>query len=259
MKKIISCYFILFLISFVDLGAVYLYPVQANEIKDIDPQVLLKEIDDNLWSNTKHIEGKLIVDNGRRVRTMEVETWMEGVIKSYSYYKSPARERGTKMLKLDRKLWMYTPQTDRKILIAGHLLRQSMMGSDLSYEDMLEDKKLSVTYSAKVSGIEDLEGIQSLILDLTALEPNYTYQSRRVWTDPKKKIVLREERFAKSGKLLKKIEFKDYFPIEGRLFPRQMIFRDMLKENTQTIYQFDEIHFDVTIPKKYFSKRVLKR
>ncbi len=259
MEKRVFYNLLLALIFFAGLSSLNISFVYSNELEDIDPQVLLKEIDDNLWSNTKHIEGKLIVDNGRRVRTMEVETWMEGVVKSYSYYKSPARERGTKMLKLDRKLWMYTPQTDRKILIAGHLLRQSMMGSDLSYEDMLEDKKLSISYSAKISGVENIEGIQSMVLDLTALEPQYTYQFRKVWTDPKKKIVLKEERFAKSGKLLKKIEFKDYFPIEGRLFPRRMIFRDMLKENTQTIYQFDEIHFDVNIPKKYFSKRVLKR
>ena len=79
---------------------------------------------------------------------------MEGVERSYSFYKAPPRERGTKMLKIGSKLWMYTPRTDRKILIAGHMLRQSMMGSDLSYEDMMEDKKLSHMYMAALDYIQ---------------------------------------------------------------------------------------------------------
>jgi hypothetical protein len=36
----------------------------------IDAQKLLKQVDDNLWSNTKFISGRLIIDNGRKVRTL---------------------------------------------------------------------------------------------------------------------------------------------------------------------------------------------
>jgi len=46
------------------------------------------------------------------------------------------------MLKLGDELWTYTPETDRIIKISGQMLRQSVMGSDLSYEDMMEDRKL---------------------------------------------------------------------------------------------------------------------
>ena len=52
---------------------------------------------------------------------------------------------------------MYTPRTDRKILIAGHMLRQSMMGSDLSYEDMLEDRKMSLSYDVILEKWENLD------------------------------------------------------------------------------------------------------
>jgi hypothetical protein len=127
----------------------------AGLTEDNRAQQLLVEVDKNIWASTKYIDGRLIIDNGRRVRTLSMESWMEGVIKSYSYYKAPARERGTKMLKLESKLWMYTPHTDRKILIAGHLLRQSMMGSDLSYEDMMEDEKISEAYVGTIDGEEE--------------------------------------------------------------------------------------------------------
>ena len=225
----------------------------------IDPQKLLEQVDDNLWSNTKFISGRLIIDNGRKIRTLTQDSWMEGVTRSYSHYKSPAREKGTKMLKIKGKLWMYTPRTDRKILIAGHLLRQSMMGSDLSYEDMMEDHKLSKSYSATFDTFTNIDGVKCAVLNLSARDKKTTYQTRKVWINPNDKTVLKEERFAKSGKLLKRILFKDYELISGKKFPRTMIFKDLLKKNTKTTYKFDVIKFDINIPPSYFSQSILKR
>lgn len=235
---------------------IFINPCYAVEI---NAQKLLERVDDNLWANTKFITGRLIIDNGRKVRTLTQDSWMQGVTRAYSHYKSPAREKGTKMLKIGGKLWMYTPRTDRKILIAGHLLRQSMMGSDLSYEDQMEDHKLSHSYSAALEGFEDFEGTQCAVLHLVARNKETTYQTRKVWIKQEEGIVLKEERFAKSGKLLKMILFEDYEKIANRLFPRTLIFRDMLKENTKTTYKFDVIEFDIEIPKKYFSQSILKR
>ena len=225
----------------------------------IDAQKLLEQVDDNLWSHTKFISGRLIVDNGRKIRTLTQDSWMEGIDRSYTHYKSPAREKGTKMLKVKGKLWMYTPRTDRKILIAGHLLRQSLMGSDLSYEDMMEDHKLSQSYIATFDRLQSIKGTEYTILNLAARDKKTTYQTRKVWINPKDKTILQEERFAKTGKLLKRILFKDYELIDGRIFPRTMIFKDLLKKNTQTSYKFDVIKFDLDIPDHYFSISILKR
>jgi outer membrane lipoprotein-sorting protein len=227
--------------------------------EEVDPNVLLKQVDDNLWSNTKIITGRLIIDNGRRERVLVWENWMQGVERSFSHYLSPPREKGTKMLKVKGKLWLYTPRTDRKILIAGHLMRQSMMGSDLSYEDMMEDKKLSRAYEAQLEGCAETEESPCVVLYLLAHDKSTAYRSRRLWVDPLKKIVWKENMYAKSGKLLKTVEFLDYEMIGKRLFPKKMIFRDKLKNNTKTTYMFDSIEFDVEIPPETFSQRQLKR
>ncbi len=239
--------------------ASFLIFVAPNIAEEINAQRLLEQLDDNLWANKKFISGRLIIDNGRKIRTLAQDSWMEGATRSYSHYKSPAREKGTKMLKIGGKLWMYTPRTDRKILIAGHLLRQSMMGSDLSYEDMMEDHKLSHAYVATLEKYEEFEGVRCAVLHLVAHDKETTYQTRKAWVEPSQKIVLKEERFAKSGKILKRILFKDYKRIEERLFPHTMIFKDLLKENTQTTYKFDVIQFNVDIPAHYFSQSILKR
>ena len=51
---------------------------------------------------------------------------------------------------LDDQLWTYSPQTDHTIRISGHMLRQSVMGSDMSYEDMMEDSELATAYEAGI-------------------------------------------------------------------------------------------------------------
>lgn len=249
----------LFRLFIVALGVAVLGTAMPVLAAEFDPQKLLEQVDDNIWSTTKYIEGRLVIDNGRKTRSLSVDSWMEGVERSYSFYKSPPREMGTKMLKVEGNLWMYTPRTDRKILIAGHMLRQSMMGSDLSYEDMMEDKKLSRVYKAELEKMEEIGGIPCAVLMLTAHDETTTYHSRRLWVDPERRVVVLQHLFAKSGKLLKQIEFEEYHSVGTRLFPRRMVFRDLLKENTQTTYHFDVVEFDVEIPSKYFSQSILKR
>jgi outer membrane lipoprotein-sorting protein len=97
------------------------------------------------------------------------------------------------------------------------------------------------------------------VLHLTAHDKTTTYQTRKLWVDPQRRVVLREELYAKSGMLLKEIKFFEYRPVGERLFPGKMVFRDLLKENTKTTYVFDAIQFDVDIPPKYFSQSILKR
>ena len=94
---------------------------------------------------------------------------------------------------------------------------------------------------------------------MIANDKKTTYQTRKALINPDNKTVLKEERFAKSGKKLKSILFKNYEKIENRMFPRTMIFKDLLKENTQTTYKFDVIKFNVEIPARYFSQSILKR
>ena len=89
------------------------------------------------------------------------------------------------------------------------MLRQSVMGSDLSYEDLMEDRKLEDLYSAQISGEEEYDGRPCWVLDLTAKEEDVAYYSRKVWVDKERFVALKEDRFAKSGKLLKRTEIKD--------------------------------------------------
>jgi outer membrane lipoprotein-sorting protein len=197
---------------------------------------------------------------GERVtRTVKLKSWTEGTARSFTEYLAPAREKGTKMLKLDDQLWIYTPQSDRIIRISGHMLRQSVMGSDLSYEDLMEDSRYSVMYKAEVIREEVYDDRTCWVLDLESKNNNAAYYSRMIWVDQERYIPLKEDRFAKSGKLLKSTEIKAVAHIDGRWYPERMLFKDALKGGDGTEFLIHKVSFDIDIPAHVFSKASLRR
>ena len=122
---------------------------------------------------------------------------------NFTEYLSPEREKGTKMLKLDDRLWIYSPATDRTIQLSGHLLRQSVMGSDLSYEDMMEERKLSEVYDAKIVQEENFNNSPVWIRELTSKVEGLAYYKRTLCSDKTKFVQLKEKLKAKSGDSLK--------------------------------------------------------
>lgn len=233
--------------------------ISITQTKAQDATTILNKVDDNINSNTSITKSDMIIYGRRNKRIVTSVGYSEGKNKSFSEYLAPAREKGTKMLKLENNLWIYSPSTDRTIQLSGHMLKQSLMGSDLSYEDMMENRKLTEMYDAKVIGEETIDDRKTWILQLNAKVDDATYDSRKVWIDTERYVPLREELFAKSGQLLKRTELKDVKRIDGRWYPTKMNYKDMLKDGKGTDFVVLEIEFDVEIPAYIFSKAALKR
>ena len=221
---------------------------------------ILRKIDENMYVDQALTETTMIIHGRSGSRTISSKSWNEGKDKAFVEYLSPARERGKKMLKLDDKIWNYTPEpNDRIIAISGHLLRQSVMGSDLSYEDMTDNDKLYELYDAEIEGEGELDGMQCYIVKLTAKKKGLAYEGRKMWVDAERWLPVREERYAKSGKLLKKTDILEMFQQDGRWYPRKMVFKDMLSKGEGTEYIIDSIDFNVEIPPHLFTKAALRR
>jgi outer membrane lipoprotein-sorting protein len=224
-----------------------------------DANEILKKVDKNLSSDNRVMESSITIQGKRGARTITSKTYAMGDKKSFTEYLSPAREQGTKMLKLENQLWIYSPSTDRIIQISGHMLRQSVMGSDLSYEDMMDDRKLTDIYDAKVLSEEELDGRKTYLIELTAKVTDVAYHSQKMWVDVERFVPLKQEMYAKSGQLLKRLEMKDVIQVKGRWFPTTMIYKDMLKDGDGTEFKISKIEFNVEIPEFIFSKAALKK
>lgn len=245
--KISKLNFILFLLPIIGIGQV---PTAES---------IINRIDKNLNSDSRIVTSKMIINSARGSRTVEAKTWSKGDFDAFTEYLSPPRESGTKMLKTKDQLWIYSPTTDRTIQISGHMLRQSVMGSDLSYEDMMNNESLSESYSSKVTGSEIFQGADCYILELKAIKNDVAYPKRMLWVHKKYYVPLKEELYAKSGKLLKRMELSDLKQIDGRWYPMKMTFKDILKSGKGTEFIISDIQFDKEIPKYLLTKAALKK
>ncbi len=226
---------------------------------ELTGEKLLKLIDKNMNADTMTGESRMIIHTRRDTIEITTRFWIQGTEKSFSEYLAPAREKGTKMLKLNDDLWTFSPEANRKIRISGHMLRQSVSGSDLSYEDYMEDSSLQKSYTAEIIGEEIVQDRNCYVVQLTARNEEVAYSSRKIWVDKEKFIPLQENRYAKSGKLLKKTEIREVMNVDGRWYPKVMYFKDVLKNGKGTEYIIDKIDFDVKIDPSVFSRSALKK
>ena len=221
---------------------------------------IMKAMDENLNAESRIITSKMVVRGRRSSRTIESKNWVVGTDLAFTEYLSPPREAGTKMLKLGDKLWTYSPQTDRVIQISGHMLRQSVMGSDMSYNDMMEDRPIEELYDATIEGSVEIDGRDHWIMVLDAKVKGLSYPKRRSWIDKEYLLPIKEELYAKSGKLLKTASLEGIKKIQGRWFPSKFVYKDELKRNSKgTEWIIDNIEFNKKIPESRFSKALLRK
>ena len=244
MKSVCCCFFVWLLLQ----------PCLGQEAKEI-----LARIDEHSIADNRVVASTMIIHGRRASREISSRSWIQGEERSFTEYLSPPREKGVKMLKLQDQLWTYSPATDRTIHISGHMLRQSVMGSDLSFEDMMEDTRLEESYSAEISGREIIDGRDCWILSLTAIREEVAYHGRKIWVDRERYLPLREERLARSGKLLKTIQVKEVKRQGERWLAVHVVYKDALRKGGGTEFRMDEVVFDAEIPAHVFSKASLRK
>lgn len=224
------------------------------------PEALLGAMDQHMTFESRTATLVMVVEGRKRTRRYQIESFGRGISDSAMEYQAPARDKGTKMLKLGEDLWIYMPTVDRVQKISGHMLRQGMMGSDLSYEDMMASQKLRESYASTITGSETVDGRACWVLEMKARDDSVTYPKRKAWIDKEDKVALKQELYALSGMLLKTWTMSAVQDFPGnRRFPTKMVITDHIKKNSRTTLEFSDMTFGVKLPSEVFSKRWLER
>ena len=128
-------------------------------------------------------------------------------------------------------------------VLSGELENQVRMYKQIGFRELHREK------------IEDRDVWK---MELTALVDDINYFKRILWVDKERYVPIKEDLFAKSGELLKRISFYNFKKTDGRWYPRKINYRDMLKNGKGTDFIINEIKFNVSIPDQYFLKSTLK-
>ncbi|MDR1908476.1 MAG: outer membrane lipoprotein-sorting protein [Spirochaetaceae bacterium] len=219
---------------------------------------LLRRIDDNEIYTTIEYEGEMIIEYQNRRYVKTLRAWARGDTDSFIEFTNP-EDRGTRYLRKGPRLYVYSPDTEEVMLISGHMLKESMMGSDMSYEDTISNDSLSSRYDPAHASPETREGRDCWVLDLTARQRTESYPRRRLWIDRETGDLLHYELYALSGAKLKEYSLLRVEVIGGRRFPVEVVMRDLLRRGSRTTIIMRNVALDRPIADSVFSTRNLER
>ena len=220
---------------------------------------VLEAIDRNMTYQERTSQMRMTVVKGKRTKVYEMHSNGRGKHEAAIEFQSPARDKGTKMLKGENELWIYFPSIEKTQKISGHMLRQGMMGSDLSYEDLMHATELTTHYNAAITGTEVVENRDCYRIEMIAKTTGISYPKRISWIDVERLVPVKEEMYALSGMLLKIWTFSEVQQIEERWFPTKIEVVDKVKSSGITTLEFVEVDFSVTLEDELFSRRWLER
>jgi outer membrane lipoprotein-sorting protein len=125
------------------LALVLAFPfLSTAALSALTGEEILARMDLNKAFTTISYTAKMQIAQGSvvRMKTMKAKATSDG--KAIVEFTNP-EDKGIKYLKIDKNLWIYYPEEDDTVPISGHLLKEGMMGSDVSYEDALEEDALA--------------------------------------------------------------------------------------------------------------------
>ncbi len=224
------------------------YPETATEILD--------KVDYNMTPDKVVYDGEMIINKKDKVYHKEMKIQAIGAEKAFIEFTSPPRDKGTRYLRNDENLWMYFPKANRTIKISGHMLRQSMMGSDISYEDQTDRNKLNELYDSSILSETD----EIYTLELLAKEGIETSYYRRVIDIAKDTYTIKNSSmYANSGKLLKVLTVEEIEKIGDRYYITSFLMEDKIRLDSYTRLILKNIKIDVDISEDAFTLKNLER
>lgn len=240
---------ILYNIIVVILFPVLVFSMTADE--------LLQHIDNRRFYESISYKAIMKIHFENETLEKHLNIYVKGNKKAYLEIVYPPEEKGTRYLKLKDAMWIYFPTADDVIRISGHMLRQSMFGSDLSYEDASSVKKLGDLYNTTYD--TSLSNDTMYVLDLTAKKKDVSYYKRKLYIKKDGLLIGKMELYARSGKLLRTMEFGEYKKYGSIYVPMKMEVKDEVRENSYTDIILLNVKIGVILPDRMFTKSYLRR
>jgi hypothetical protein len=136
-------------------------------------------------------------------------------------------------------------------------LNASLLGSDLSYEDVIEN--FFAWERQAIVGNEKVDGVNCQILEsIPGKNEPSSYGSVRSWIDVRRLVPLRIEKYARSGQLLRRFDTTRVVVAAGHHIPADLTV-SMARPDSSTVLDGSRISHNVTYADRDFTIESLKR
>ena len=229
-------------------------------IKDgkLDLDAVIEYVEDMYRSKSSISQMTLIVTKPRQTREVAMKVWTKGKEKALIVIESPAREKGTATLKVEKNLWNYLPRIKRTIRIPPSMMLASWMGSDFTNDDLVREASYTQDYAYKLTGWSNDPNGWLVSFDA---KPDVVGLWKR-WelvVSANGRIPLVARYYDRKNRLSRTMRWSNVRQFNGRQLPAKMEMVPEDKEGHKTELVYDEIDFDVNVPESTFSLSRLER
>lgn len=190
---------------------------------------------------------------GERGDVREYQVMSQGNENTIVLTQAPASERGQALLMRNRDLWIYLPSVSQPVRLSlSQRLTGQVANGDLARANFAGD------YTPTLAGTEELDGVQTHVLELEAVDRGVTYARVRYWVSASDHRPVRAEFYALSGRLLKSCSYENFKLLAGRERPTRLVLRDALKDDEYSLLEYQEMSVK-EFPERMFTREYLRR
>ncbi len=218
----------------------------------LDAEEIIRRVQDNTTNDTEEARGEMVISDRFGERTKSFISYAAGSDEMFLEFTNP-EERGQKILRLEDEIYLFFPEAEEIIHLQGSALKESVMGSDFSYEDMTGEKDLLKLYDVKLLEELELEGRLHYLVELKGKKKGVAYPLQKLWVDTELLLPRRAEYYSLSGRLLKELVFSEFREVDGRQVASVMLMTDKMKKNSSTEFRLLEVRLNRPLPEGIFS------
>ena len=166
----------------------------------------------------------------------------------------PEADKGNGYLREDDNLWYYDA-VGRKFQHTS--IKENIGDSDTKVSDLESEYDWRDDYQVLSSKIGKLGSYDCIIVEVKGISGNATYAKEILYIRKDIPILLKEEDYSSSDRLMRTILMPKYTKVQGKYVATQVIVRDELNPGEQTQQIVSDISLN-TLPDKIFTKAYLE-
>ncbi|TPH13243.1 outer membrane lipoprotein-sorting protein [Litorilituus lipolyticus] len=224
--------------------------VQADE----DGVALLKKIDELFRSNTSIATMKMTITTPNWQRTLEMQSWTQGMEDTFIRVLSPRKDRGVATLKKDKEMWNFFPKINKVIKVPPSMMMGSWMGSDFTNDDLVREVSLVEEYHVSKTELDDTYQLILLPKQSTVT----VWGKITIVVNKADLLPLEQNYFNEKGEKIRAMTFSQVRDFSGKKMPAIMTMVPLNKSGHKTVIEYVDAKFDSKLKENIFTLRNLQ-
>lgn len=219
----------------------------AVQVVDLEPRALIERVIDHTRGLTSYVRMTMTIHRPTWERSSSLEAWTRGREEAYIRFIAPARDAGNATLKVEEKMWTYTPRLNRVIRLPYSMMSQGWAGSDFSYNDMSRTDALLREYELNLVNSREEDGVRIFTIEAVPYDSAPVVWGKEVIVFRSDYVLLEHSYYDQEMVLIKSMKAMEIGELGGRIFATRLRMTRLDEDDRWTELSYDDAQFDTPL------------